>query len=147
MCSFVEVLLLLSIILVLVEFILTTGGISAFAGLVSFFMALALIFIMKLKIPPLFLEITIPAFIVLFILSIIVIILAYKAQKQKPIISDKPMLNKTGICTKTIKPNGYGQVEIDGEIWEATSDEEIKKGEKIKVIEQNSLKLTVRKGE
>ncbi len=145
MWAFIEFLIVLSIILLLIEIIISTGGILAFSGIVSFFFAFAIMFIWKVKIPFLFLTVTVPAFVALLILSIIVIILAYKAQKKKPLIGDVSLIGQTGVCVKDIKKSKKGLVEINGELWTAYSDEEIEKGQKVIVEKQESLKLKVRK--
>jgi membrane protein implicated in regulation of membrane protease activity len=40
---------------------------------------------------------------------------------------------------------GSGQVLFDGEIWQATSTDTIRKGEMVKVIHLEGLKMTVKK--
>lgn len=145
MCIFIEFLILLSLLLVFIEIILSSGGILAFSGIVSFILAFTLMFYFGVPVPKLFLTITIPAFLVLFALSLIVIILAYKAHRKKPLIGEKNLVGKTGRCVKGIERDKLGLVDIDGEIWSAISEEVIEEGEKVKVVDQQSLKLKVKK--
>ncbi|AEA33295.1 NfeD family protein [Hippea maritima] len=142
---FIEFLIVFSFVLVIIELIINSGGIFAFSGITAFIFSMILLFIMDVQIPKLFLDITIPSFIVLSTISIIAVILAYKAYKKKPIIGENAMIGKEGLCIKEITPHNEGQIEINGEIWRATSNQHIKKGEKIKVVFQNSLKLTVKR--
>jgi len=135
-----------SLLLVFIEIVLSSGGILAFSGIVSFILAFVLMFVFKVPIPELFLTITVPAFVVLFALSLVVIVLAYKAHRRKPLIGEKTLIGRTGRCVKRIERDTPGLVEIDGEIWSAFSDDVIEKGERIRVVDQKSIKLKVEKG-
>ena len=146
MCAFVEFLIIFSIILITIEIILSTGGILAFSGIVSFFISLTLIAIWHIPVPKLFLEITIPTFVALFGLSLIIIILAWKAIKKKPIVGEETLIGKTARCIKKITKGKPGLVEVNGEMWTAIADEEIKEGETVTIVGRKSLKLIVKKG-
>ena len=78
------------------------------------------------------------------------------------LITTRPLLNKyfkpkdaktnldrvigmKGVVTDTIEKDGVGEVKVDGKLWSATSNDEIKKGEKIIVDAMKSVKLIVRK--
>ncbi len=88
-----------------------------------------------------------PLFIALSALSIVIVILGYKAQKRKLEISENEIIGKTGVCIRPIYGDKAGQIKIDGEIWQAFSCEgDIKKGENVTVVGQDSLKLKVKKG-
>ena len=146
MCIFIEFLIMFSLLLGFIEIVLSSGGILAFSGIVSFILAFVLMFVFKVPIPELFLTITVPAFVVLFALSLVVIVLAYKAHRRKPLIGEKTLIGRTGRCVKRIERDAPGLVEIDGEIWSAFSDDVIEKGERIRVVDQKSIKLKVEKG-
>ncbi len=146
MCAFIEFLIIFSIILTMIEIIISSGGVLAFSGIIVFLTAMILIFIWHVPVPTIFLNVTIPTFVVLFILSIVIIILAWKAHKKKPIIGEKTLIGKKAKCIKTIDKDSPGIVEIYGEMWTAVSDERIEKGETVVIINQESLKLKVKKG-
>ncbi len=146
MCAFAEFLIIFSIVLIMIEIILSTGGILAFSGIVSFFISLILIAIWHIPVPTLFLEITIPTFIILFALCVITIILAWKAHKKEPIVGEKTLIGKTAKCVKEITKDKPGLVEVDGELWTAIADDEVKEGETVTIVGQESLKLKVKKG-
>ena len=130
----------------MIEIIISSGGILAFSGIITFLTAMVLISIWHIPVPNIFLSVTIPTFIVLFILSVVIIILAWKAHKKRPIIGEKSLIGKKAKCVKTIDKNFSGIVEVDGEMWTAVSDEKIEKGETVTIINQESLKLKVKKG-
>ena len=54
------------------------------------------------------------------------------------------ILDMTGIVTEDIT-DIKGAVKVDGKVWTAYSDKEIKKGEKVKILEIKSTKLKVEK--
>ncbi len=68
---------------------------------------------------------------------------AMKAKKAKPKIGEGDLIGEKGIAITDLKPKG--QVKVRGEIWQAEAEEEIKEGEEIIVIEQERLKLKVKK--
>ena len=47
------------------------------------------------------------------------------------------------MVTKEISKNTYGEVNVKGSIWTATSKKEIKKGASIKVVKIEGVKLLV----
>ncbi len=67
-----------------------------------------------------------------------------RALSRKPIVGLPDMIGSKGKASSLIAPEGY--VRIKGELWEAKSaGEEIDTGEGITVVEQDGLKLMVRK--
>jgi len=53
------------------------------------------------------------------------------------------MIGEVGIAATSIAPEG--KVSIHGEFWNVISDQNIEKGEKVKVIGVENLKLKVKK--
>jgi membrane-bound serine protease (ClpP class) len=51
----------------------------------------------------------------------------------------------TGVAVDDIAPGKEGYVRIKGELWKATSDEEIKAGEKVEVVGRREGVLMVKK--
>ena len=66
-----------------------------------------------------------------------------KARRIKPRIGEGDLIGKRGVAITSIK--NKGQVKVMGEIWNAYSEEDIKKGDEIIVVDQERLKLKVRK--
>lgn len=66
-----------------------------------------------------------------------------KAKKKRPKIGEGDLIGLKGIAITDISPRG--QVKVIGEIWNAESEENIKKGEEIVVISQERLKLKVKR--
>ncbi|WP_353686720.1 NfeD family protein [Thermodesulfovibrio sp. 3462-1] len=70
--------------------------------------------------------------------------LAYKAHKRKPVTGVEELIGLEGIA-KTDIDSSSGMVMVHGELWQARSDEPIKKDEEIVVQDIKGLTLRVRK--
>ena len=70
--------------------------------------------------------------------------LGIKAQRRKKLTGIEAMLGEEGEAITDFE-KGKGKVFVHGEIWNAESKQEIKKGDKIKVIAVKDLKLIVEK--
>ncbi len=68
---------------------------------------------------------------------------AIKAKRAKPKIGEDELVGKKGVAITDISPKG--QVKVDGKIWRAEAEEEIKEGEEIIVVSQQRLTLKVRR--
>jgi membrane-bound serine protease (ClpP class) len=66
-----------------------------------------------------------------------------QVRKKKPTIGEKDMIGQKGFAMSDIKEKG--QVKVRGEIWSAYSDQPIKKGDIIEVLDEKGLTLKVRK--
>lgn len=74
--------------------------------------------------------------------------LVKKFVKEKDIIPTNvySIIGKEGIVVESIDTiNGVGKVKVNGELWSATSSENIEKGTKVKVLKVNGVKLEVEK--
>ncbi len=70
--------------------------------------------------------------------------LGMKAQRRKKLTGAEGMVGEEGEAITDFK-NGEGKVFIHGEIWNAESEEDIKKGDRVKVIALKGLTLIVKK--
>ena len=57
------------------------------------------------------------------------------------------VVGKIGEVTKMIEPDKYGEVKIFGNLWSAASDSVIAKGEKVRILSIDGVKLIVQKEE
>ena len=67
-----------------------------------------------------------------------------KAQRVKKLTGKEGMIGEEGEAI-TDFVNGKGKVLVHGEIWDALSDQDIKKGDPIRVVQVRGLKLVVEK--
>ena len=71
--------------------------------------------------------------------------LSVHAQRSRPTTGRVGMLDEVGKALGTIVPGSFGRVSTHGEIWSATSEEEIHAGEQVRVVDVDGMKLTVRR--
>jgi len=77
--------------------------------------------------------------------SIFIFKMGSRALKRKSVIGLLTMVGSRGKAVSPLVPVGF--VRIKGELWEAKSaDDKIGAGEEVTVVEQDGLKLIVRKG-
>ena len=70
--------------------------------------------------------------------------LGLKAQQRKKMLGIEGLIGERGEAYTDFE-KGKGKVFLHGEIWNAVSDQEIKKGDQVEVIEVSGLTLRVRK--
>jgi Membrane-bound serine protease (ClpP class) len=142
-------LIVMAIILFLLEVKVSSAGILALAGIGSMILGSLMLF----RSPEPFLR----ASIKLIISSTLAtaaffVFIAYKglkAQLQKSFVGLESLIGELGEVIDDFE-NGKGKVFIAGEIWDAETEtnlpgEEIKKGDKVKVISTKGMRLIVEK--
>ncbi len=83
----------------------------------------------------------------------IILLITTKPFLQKRLVTFKEATNldrvvgMTGVVTLPISKNDSGEVKVDGKLWTAISKDKLKKGDFIKVINIDGVKLNVRKEE
>ncbi len=88
-------------------------------------------------------------FVIISIISLLItkpIVHKFKAFRTVPTNSDR-VIGKVGEVIKKIQNNQYGEVKIFGNIWTATSDEEIDVGTRVRILDIEGVKLIVKKEE
>lgn len=90
-------------------------------------------------------SVIIPVVIVSLLLLVIIIYYGYKAQILKPVATGNELLNSTGEAMSNFGLRKKGKVRVNGEIWKAISDEEIKTNDEIVVISYHNFILKVKK--
>lgn len=88
-----------------------------------------------------------------FILATLVAFLAVRPLLRKLSAKDEiatnadALIGRTAKVTECIEVNGTGRVAIDGDIWQAVSNEstDIVEGEKVEIISRDSIILTVKR--
>jgi len=89
------------------------------------------------------LSVIIPAVLVSAAFFIFAVTRAINARLKKPTTGMEGLIGEVGIVSVPISPEG--KVSIHGEFWNATSDQSLDKGEKVRVIGMINLKLKVKK--
>lgn len=136
-------LIILGIILFIAEIKIISYGLLTVAGVIS--MVLGSIMLMKTDVP--FLRISwsviIPAALLTALFFAAAIGLAVRAHQRQPLTGIEGMIGEEGEAYTDVDLEG--KVFLHGEIWDARSDEPIKKGEKIKIIGTKHMTVIVKK--
>jgi len=137
-------LILLGILLLVLELITPTFGALAVGGTIS--LALGSLFLVDPNSPYGELPKTVIATVVLTSAAFFLVVgrFGLKAQLRKKLTGAEGMVGKIGEAMTDFK-DGKGKVFVHGEIWDAFSDERIRKGDTVEVVEVIDLKLRVRK--
>ena len=71
--------------------------------------------------------------------------LGVRAQMRRPVTGRAGMIEEVGKALSPIGPGTPGRVATHGEIWAATSDEDINEGDQVRVVSVDGMRLTVRR--
>ncbi len=137
-------LIILAIILFILEIKIISHGVLTIGGIVAMTIGSLMLFESPAPFMKLSLAVILPAVVMTTLFFTILIGLAYKAYKRKPITGSEGLLGSYGIAATDITREG-GRVTIHGEIWSSYSEDAIDKGNRIIVEEVSGLKLKVKK--
>ncbi|HEX9652858.1 MAG TPA: nodulation protein NfeD [bacterium] len=140
-------LILLAIILFILEVKITSYGLLTIGGILSMILGS----LMLIEQPPdnfqpvisISLSLIISVVIITAAFFIFAFGMAFKTHRKKVTTGIEGMIGETGMAQTSINPDG--RVTVHGEIWSASSSQPIKKGERIRVVSVEGLKLLVEK--
>ncbi len=137
-------LIILGILLFVLELITPTFGALAVGGIIS--LALGSLFLIDPESP--YGEIPKSVIATVVFASALFFLIAgrfgLKAQKRKKLTGAEGMIGEEGEAITDFK-NGKGKVLVHGEIWNAMSEQDIRKGDTVRVVGLKGLKLIVEK--
>jgi len=135
-------LIIFATILFILEVKVTSYGVLTIGGIVSMLLGSLMLFkstpTMQVQLP---ITVILATTITTALFFIFAVGLALRAQTKKVTTGQEGIIGEAGIAVTRIKPEG--QVKVHGEYWKAYSDQPIKQGEKIIVVEVNKLQLKV----
>ena len=137
-------LIILAIILFILEIKIISHGVLTIGGVIAMLLGSLMLFESPGPFMKLSLFLILPAVIVTALFFTVVVGLAYRAYKRKPVTGSEGLVGMGGIANADITKDS-GIVLLHGEIWSAYSDETISKGEKIVVEAVSGLKVKVKK--
>jgi membrane-bound serine protease (ClpP class) len=136
-------LILFGIILFIAEIKVVSHGVLTIGGVISLLMGSMMLIETPTDYMRISLSVIIPAVLVSAGFFIFAITKSIKARLEKPTTGMEGLIGEVGISTTSIAPEG--KVSIHGEFWNVISEQNIEKGEKVKVIGVVNLKLEVKK--
>ena len=136
-------LIILGIAFFVIEAFTPAFGAFTLAGIVSLVFGSTILFNQPYRFLKVSLSVIIPVAAALGLISTFLVALAIKAQRKKVLSGKEALLGEKGTARTNIARRG--KVFIHGEIWDAQSNRQIKKGEAVIVEKVEGLKLTVKK--
>jgi membrane-bound serine protease (ClpP class) len=136
-------LILLAIIFFILEIKVSSYGMLAIAGLISITLGSIMLFRSPSGDLMLPYSVLIPSVIGVSLFFLVVAWLTYRAQRMKPKIGIEALVGAKGIVEEPLAP--IGKVFVEGELWNAESDEFLPKGTEVEIVEVRNLRLRVKK--
>lgn len=133
----------LAVLFFIAEIKVISYGLLTVAGIIALTLGSLMLFESPLPFMKLSLWVVLPTVILVTALFIGAMYYAVKIRHRPPVSGKEGLVGETGVANTDI--SNEGKVFIGGEYWDAWSDESIKAGEKVEVLEVHGLKLKVKK--
>lgn len=136
-------LILLALALFILEAKFTSHGVLLLGGIVAMF--LGAMFLVRSPLTPGGVSLVVAASVTLpfAFLTVFLTRLVLKSRNWKSATGKEEMLGEEGVVTSRVPAGGEGMIRIHGELWRASSSEEIAEGGKVRVRKVDGLKLQV----
>lgn len=134
-------LILFGVLLFVAELMIISHGLLTTGGIISLILGSLMLFDSPDPAMRVSYQVLVPAVATISLFFVAVISLVIKAHRHKQYIGDKALVGEEGEAVTDIR--GEGKVFVDGEYWQATSEETIEKGSKIIVIAVEGIKLKI----
>lgn len=137
-------LIILAIILFILEVKIVSYGVLTIGGVISMVIGSMMLFDSPAPFMRLSIFLVVPVVLITALFFVLVLNLVYKAFIRKPVTGAEGLIGLEGRAQTDISKDG-GMVLLQGEIWQAYSDDDISKGEKIAVEQITGLKVKIKK--
>lgn len=137
------ILTVLGLLLFAAEIWITSHGLLAFGGLLCLFFGAVFLIDAPAEFLRVSLHVIVPTLLASALILALLATLVLRARRQKNQSGVEALIGEIGIADTDL--NLEGKVLIGDEIWNAQSDEPIRKGEKVKILKVENLTLTVKK--
>jgi len=135
--------ILLAVLFFILEIKVASHGLLSFAGVLSLVLGSLMLFRVPGHTNRLAMSVFIPTVAVISGFFVTVATLAFRAQMRTPQTGAEALLGMIGEVKKDLIPEG--QIFVNGELWNAISDENLFTGEKVEVISLENLRLKVKR--
>ncbi|MDQ3486335.1 MAG: nodulation protein NfeD [Acidobacteriota bacterium] len=137
-------LIVLGIVMLILEVKVTSFGVLAGGGVIALFFGSLMLIDSPLPEMQIGLRMIVPMTLSIAAILLFLVRLAVRAQRQRSVTGEAGMLDEVGHALSSISAGGVGRVQAHGEIWTATSDQEVAAGDRVKIVAVKGLLLTVR---
>lgn len=135
----------LGIIFFIVELMVVSYGLLSIAGVVSLFLGSLMLFDSPAPYFRISIWVILPAIILMTAIILGAMAYAVKIHRRKPVSGQEELVGAVGVASDDFGGAKEGKVFVEGEYWNAVSDEEIEKDSRVVVVEMTGLLLKVRK--
>jgi membrane-bound serine protease (ClpP class) len=136
-------LMALAVVMFILEVKVTSFGMLSVGGIIALTIGSVMLFESPDELMRVSWSVIIPTVLMTALFFIFAVGLAIQAQNRRPTTGTEGLLGEIGIARTSLKKDG--QILLHGEIWTATSDQAIKKGDRVKVISVDHLEVKVEK--
>ncbi len=137
-------LILFSIVLFIAEIKVPSYGMLTVGGVVSLVFGSIMLFKDSIPFIQVSWKVILFATVITTLFFLLAVGLGLRAQRRKPVTGREGIVGEQGLAVDQFF-KGKGQVAVHGEIWQAVSEDKIKKGDNVKVISIDNLKIIVKK--
>lgn len=137
-------LIILAIVLFILEIKIISHGVLTIGGIIAMTIGSIMLFESPGPFMKLSLLVILPAVLITTLFFTLILGLAFKAYKRKPVTGSEGLIGLEGIVQSDISAAG-GMVLLRGELWSATGDESIARGEHVVVESVTGLRVKVKK--
>lgn len=134
-------LIALGVLLFIVEVKVASYGLLSIGGVISLLLGSMLLIDSPLPFLQLSWKVILPVVIASSAFFILVVGMSIRTHRKQVVTGSAGLINEIGRAETDIDPDG--QVMVHGELWRATSDERIEKGQSIQIVSVNNLRLKV----
>lgn len=135
--------ILLAIVFFIAEIKVVSYGLLSVAGVICLVLGSLMLFRFPGQPMPLAFSVLIPTVVTISAFFIAVATLAFRAQRATPQVGNEALIGLIGEVVEDLRPEG--KVFVNGELWNAQSEEPIPTGTRVRVSAVDNLKLHVRK--
>lgn len=132
-----------AVVLFVLELKVTSYGILTIGGIVAFILGATMLFDAPIPEMRISFSVIATAVVLMGATMAFLMIMVVSLHRRKPVTGLQGLLQEIGIAQTDIHERG--QVFVHGEIWNATSDEPIHRGERVSIVSVDGLNLRVKK--
>ena len=136
-------LIALALIFFIAEVKVVSYGLLTVAGIVSLILGSLMLFNSPAPFMRLSVWVLLPSVLLMTAFVVGTMYYAVLLHKRRPVSGAEGLVGEAGKAAGNITAGGEGKVFVDGEYWNAVSDEEIKDGEEVRVVAVDGLHLKV----
>jgi membrane-bound serine protease (ClpP class) len=136
-------LILLALVLFILEAKISSHGVLLLGGIVS--MLLGAMFLIRSPLTPggVSVGVALATTLPFGVLTVFLMGLVLESRKWKTATGKEKLLGLEGVVTSALSASGEGMVRVHGELWLATSKEDLPEGARVRVRHVEGLKLDV----